>query len=57
MNYTIVDGRVASCTPCFIGALPAELSLLAGGTLLLVLAVFAEKLQWLLVDPTPAALR
>jgi len=25
--------------------------------LLLVLAVFAERLQWLLVDPTPAALR
>src|ERR1700730_9700725 len=25
--------------------------------LLLVLAVFAEQLQWLLVDPTPAALR
>jgi hypothetical protein len=25
--------------------------------LLLVVAVFAEKLQWLLVDPTPAALR
>ena len=25
--------------------------------LLLVLAVFAEKLQWVLVDPTPAALR
>ena len=33
VNYTIVDGRVASCTPCFIGALPAELSLLAGETL------------------------
>ena len=33
VNYTIADGRVASCTPCFIGALPAELSLLAGGTL------------------------
>ena len=33
VNYTIVDGRVASCTPCFIGALPAEMSLLAGGTL------------------------
>jgi len=25
--------------------------------LLLVLAVFTEKLQWLLIDPTPAALR
>jgi hypothetical protein len=25
--------------------------------LLLVLAVFAEQLQWLLIDPTPAALR
>lgn len=25
--------------------------------LLLVLAIFAEKLQWLMVDPTPAALR
>ncbi len=25
--------------------------------LLLVLAVFAEQLQWLVVDPTPAALR
>lgn len=25
--------------------------------LLLVLAVFAESLQWLLIDPTPAALR
>jgi Protein of unknown function (DUF3500) len=33
VNYTIVDGRVASCTPCFIGAQPAHLSLLAGGTL------------------------
>ncbi len=33
VNYTIVEGRVASCTPCFIGALPAELSLLAGETL------------------------
>ena len=33
VNYTIVDGRVASCTPCFIGAQPAELGLLAGGTL------------------------
>jgi hypothetical protein len=25
--------------------------------LLLMLAVFAEQLQWLLIDPTPAALR
>jgi len=25
--------------------------------LLLILAVFAEKLQWLLIDPTPAGLR
>jgi len=33
VNYTVVDGRVASCTPCFIGAQPAELPLLAGGTL------------------------
>jgi hypothetical protein len=33
VNYTIVDGRVASCTPCFIGAQPAKLDLLAGGTL------------------------
>ena len=33
VHYTIVDGRVASCTPCFIGAQPAELDLLAGGTL------------------------
>ena len=33
VNYTIVDGRVASCTPCFIGAQPAEMGLLAGGTL------------------------
>lgn len=33
VNYTIVDGRVASCTPCFIGAQPAEMALLAGGTL------------------------
>jgi hypothetical protein len=33
VNYTIVDGQVASCTPCFIGAQPAELGLLAGGTL------------------------
>lgn len=33
VNYTIVGGRVASCTPCFIGAQPAELGLLAGGTL------------------------
>lgn len=33
VNYTIVDGRVASCTPCFIGANPAEAGLLAGGTL------------------------
>ena len=33
LNYTIVDGRIASCTPCFIGAQPAELTVLAGGTL------------------------
>jgi Protein of unknown function (DUF3500) len=33
LNYTIADGRVASCTPCFIGAHPAETALLAGGTL------------------------
>jgi Protein of unknown function (DUF3500) len=33
VHYTVVDGRVASCTPCFIGAQPAELGLLAGGTL------------------------
>ena len=33
VNYTIVDGRVASCTPCFIGSNPAEVGLLAGGTL------------------------
>lgn len=33
VNYTITGGRVASCTPCFIGAQPAELPLLAGGTL------------------------
>jgi len=33
VNYTIVGGQIASCTPCFIGALPAELSLLAGETL------------------------
>jgi Protein of unknown function (DUF3500) len=33
VHYTVVDGRVASCTPCFIGAQPAELDLLAGGTL------------------------
>lgn len=33
VNYTIVGGEVASCTPCFIGANPAEVGLLAGGTL------------------------
>jgi len=34
VNYTIVDGRVASCTPCFIGAHPAKTTLLANGTLM-----------------------
>ena len=34
VNYTVVDGRVASCTPCFIGAHPAETTLLANGTLM-----------------------
>lgn len=33
VHYTIVDGRIASCTPCFLGAQPAELGLLAGGML------------------------
>jgi hypothetical protein len=33
VNYTITGGRVASCTPCFIGSNPAEVGLLAGGTL------------------------
>lgn len=33
VNYTIIGGRVASCTPCFIGSQPAELGLLGGGTL------------------------
>jgi len=34
VNYTVVDGRVASCTPCFIGAHPARTALLANGTLM-----------------------
>jgi hypothetical protein len=33
LNYTVVAGRVASCTPCFIGAHPARTDLLAEGTL------------------------
>lgn len=33
LNYTVVDGRVRSCTPCFIGAYPARTALLAGGVL------------------------
>jgi Protein of unknown function (DUF3500) len=34
VNYTIVDGRAASWTPCFIGAQPAKMGLPDGGTLL-----------------------
>ncbi|MGH3278230.1 MAG: DUF3500 domain-containing protein [Trebonia sp.] len=33
LNYTVVDGQVRSCTPCFIGAHPARTALLAGGVL------------------------
>ena len=36
---------------------PAMYISLWSSVLLLVLAVFAEKLQWLLVDPTPPGLR
>ena len=31
LNYTVADGQVASCTPCFLGAQPAQTGLLAGG--------------------------
>jgi hypothetical protein len=34
LNYTVAGGRVASCTPCFIGANPARTPLLADGSLL-----------------------
>jgi hypothetical protein len=33
VNYTLVGGRIASFTPCFIGAQPAETALLGEGTL------------------------
>jgi hypothetical protein len=33
LNYVIVDGRLASVTPCFIGADPARSPLLGGGEL------------------------
>jgi Protein of unknown function (DUF3500) len=33
LNYTVIAGRVTSCTPSFIGANPARTALLADGTL------------------------
>jgi hypothetical protein len=33
LNYTVTGGRVASCTPCFIGANPASTQLLAGSAM------------------------
>jgi Protein of unknown function (DUF3500) len=33
LNYTVIGGRVTSCTPSFIGANPARTGLLADGTL------------------------
>ena len=33
LNYTVIEGRVTSCTPSFIGAHPATTGLIADGTL------------------------